>query len=206
MTAEFPKVTCDELMKDRRSIRAYKNKPVSKDVIEKVIDLATEAPSVLNAQPWHFTVVQGEKREAIMSLLRRSSLYLEDMMPLLEESQFDAFKAELDEKKKHVIKFYDTLGGAPVIIVISMRKVAGDVRRRMALQGCAMAVQNLMLAAHSLGLGTCCVGSALWVEEELLQIMDLNNSELITIVSLGYPDETPKAPPRKKDVTTWVGP
>ena len=205
MTVEFPKITCDELMKDRRSIRAYKDKPVPKDIIEKVIDLATEAPSVLNAQPWHFTVVQREKREAIMNLLRRSSLYLEDMMPLLEESQFESFKAGLDEKKKHVIKFYDTLGGAPVIIVVSMRKVTGDVRRRMALQGCAMAVQNLMLAAHSLGLGTCCIGSALWVEEELLQIMDLSNSELITIVSLGYADETPEAPPRKKDVTSWVG-
>lgn len=206
MTVEFPKTTCDELIKDRRSIRVYRDKQVPKDIIEKVIDLATEAPSVLNAQPWYFTVVQGERREAIMNLMRRSSLYLEDMMPLLEESQFEAFKAGLKEKKKHVIKFYDTLGGAPVIIVVSMRKVAGDVRRRMALQGCAMAVQNLMLAAHSCGLGTCCIGSALWVEEELLQIMDLSNSELVTIVSLGYPDETPEAPARKKDVTTWVGP
>lgn len=48
MTMECPKMTCDELIKNRRSIRVYKDKQIPKDVIEKVIDLATEAPSVLN--------------------------------------------------------------------------------------------------------------------------------------------------------------
>lgn len=201
------KLDCDALFKGRRSVRSYDDKPVSREMIEHLIEMASLAPSTLNAQPWRFTVIQGERREAILSLLRRSSLYLEDTLTLLDSDAKAEFKKHITpEAQEHVMAFFDSLGNAPVIIVVSTKKLTNDVLRRMALISCATAVQNLMLAASCAGLGTCCVGSALWTEEELLQQLDISDQELVTIISLGYPAEVPVPKERKKISIDWIGP
>jgi nitroreductase len=199
--------SCEDIFKGRRSIRAYEDKPVPKEMIEALIESACLAPSTLNAQPWYFTVIQGERREAILSLLRRSSLYLEDTLALLDADARDEFKKHVTpQEQEHVMAFFDSLGNAPAIVVVTTKKLTNDVLRRMALISCAAAVENLMLAASCYGLGTCCVGSALWTEEELLQQLDIADGELVTIISLGYPAEYPgPAEPRKSPIT-WIGP
>lgn len=195
----------DELITSRRSIRSYTDQPVAKQTIERLVALAGMAPSIMNTQPWHFTVVQGAKREGILALLRRSSLYLEDTLALLDDEERAAQAHESEEDKQHIMEFFDSLGGAPVIIVMTMKKVANEVIRRMEMISCGAAVENLMLGASCLGLGTCCVGSALWVEEELLEQLDLKDCELVTILSLGYPTAVPAAPLRKVQVIDWLG-
>ncbi|MFA5866820.1 MAG: nitroreductase family protein [Actinomycetota bacterium] len=192
---------------NRRSIRGYKDQPVSKETIKKILDAACMAPSLLNSQPWRFTVYQGDKREGILKLLRRTLRYLEDMLPVLDEADRAAFvKGHEDkEEQKRVIDFFDTLGGAPVIIVVTMKKIRNDINRRMGLIACGGAVENMMLAAESLGLATCCVGSALWIEEDILQVMDQTDSELVTIITLGSPAYEAGLTERKKNVTEWIG-
>jgi nitroreductase len=174
-------------------------------MIEKLISLSAMAPSVMNIQPWQFTVVQGAKREGILTLLRRSSLYLEDALALLDSEERKAVAAEVEENKKNVLDFFDTLGRAPAIIVMTMKKVDNDVLRRQVLVSCGAAAQNLMLAASCYDLGTCCVGSALWVEEELLEQLDLKDCNLVTIIALGHPAEIPSAPLRKVQIIDWRG-
>ncbi len=192
---------------NRRSIRGYKDKPVDKEMIQKVLDAACMAPSLLNSQPWRFTVYQGDKREGVLKLLRRTLRYLEDMLPVLDTEEREAFvKGHADEEEqKRTIDFFDTLGGAPVIIIVTMKQVRNDINRRMALIACGGATENLMLAAESLGLATCCVGSALWIEEDILQVMDQKDSELVTILSMGYPAYDSEITERKKNVTEWIG-
>ncbi len=192
---------------NRRSIRGFKDTPVTKETIQKVLDAASMAPSLLNSQPWRFTVYQGDKREGILKLMRRTLRYLEDMLPVLDADEREAFVKgrEDEEEQKRTIDFFDTLGGAPVIIIVTMNKVRNDINRRMALIACGGATENLMLAAESLGLASCCVGSALWIEEDILQVMGQPNNELITIIALGYPDYEASITERKKDITEWVG-
>ena len=50
----------DYVIKGRRSIRGYKSKPVSKKVLEEVLELAVRSPSSMNTQPWHFHIVTGD--------------------------------------------------------------------------------------------------------------------------------------------------
>lgn len=198
---------CDDLFKGRRSIRAYEDKPVPREMIEHLIKCAAQAPSTLNAQPWHFTVIQGERKEAILGLLRRSSLYLEDQLAILDAKGREDFEQHAtEEERQRFMTFYDSLGHAPAIIVITTRKLDIDVMRRMALISCAAAAENLMLAASCYGLGTCCVGSGLWTEEELLQQLDISDSELVATIAIGYPAETPEPVWRDEPTINWIGP
>lgn len=197
---------CESIFKNRRSVRAYEEKPVSREMIEHLIDCAAQAPSTLNAQPWHFTVIQGERKEAILGLLRRSSLYLEDQLVIFDaKSREEFFQRATPEESERFLTFYDSLGHAPAVIVITTRKLTNDVMRRMALISCAAAAENLMLAAACYGLGTCCVGSALWTEEELLQQLDISDGDLVAIIAIGYPAETPEPRERAKPVINWIG-
>ncbi len=194
-----------EAINGRRSIRAYQNKPVPKELIELLIKAAAMAPSVLNSQPWRFTVVQGAKKDELLTIVRRSPIYLEDTLAQFNEAERAPIDKLLNEEKERVLKFYESLGGAPVIVVLTMKKTPQDVNRRMALMACGAAAENFMLAANCYGLGTCCVGTTLWLEEELLELVGIANSELVTIISLGYPAHEGKAPVRKKNITDWVG-
>jgi nitroreductase len=193
---------------NRRSIRGYTNKSVSKEIIQQIVDAGCMAPSLLNSQPWLFTVYQGERRELIYKHMRRTLRYLEDMMLVLEPDQREAFanSPEAQVEKELVIKFFDTLGGAPAIIVVTMKQIRNDINRRMALIACGGAIQNMELAATSLGLATCCVGSALWIEEEIMEEMGNGHKELVTILTLGYPDYEAPMTKRRKAAIDWVGP
>jgi nitroreductase len=193
---------------NRRSIRGYKNQPVSKEIIQQIVDAGCMAPSLLNSQPWLFTVYQGDKREGILKMLRRTLRYLEDMLPVLDADEREAFVKghEDEEEQKRTIDFFDTLGGAPAIIVVTMKQIRNDINRRMALIACGGAIQNIELAAASLGLATCCVGSALWIEEDIMAEMGNGNKELVTILTLGYPDYEAPITKRRQAVIDWVGP
>lgn len=192
---------------ERRSIRGYLDKPVSREIIEQVINAGCMAPSLLNSQPWSFTVYQGDRREDIYAHMRHTLRYLEDMMPVLGLKEREAFtnSREGAEEKELVIKFFDSLGGAPVIIVVTKKHIRNDINRRMATLACGGAILNMELAASSLGLATCCVGSALWIEEEIIQEMGDGSKELVTILTLGYPAYEAPMTKRKKAVIDWEG-
>lgn len=193
---------------ERRSIRGFKDEPVAKETVQVILDAACQAPSLLNSQPWRFTVYQGPEREKVLSLLRRTLRYLEDMLPVLEPAEREVFVKEQEDEaeQKRVIEFFDNLGHAPVIIVVTKKRIRSDANRRMALIACGGAIQNLMLAAESLGLATCCVGSALWIEEDIMQVIKETDSELVTVVALGYPAYKGGPTTRRKDVISWQGP
>jgi nitroreductase len=193
---------------NRRSIRGYKDQPVARETIQEILDAACQAPSLLNSQPWRFTVYQGAAREKVLTLMRRTLRYLEDMLPVLEPAEREKFvkEHEKEDEQKRVIEFFDNLGGAPVLIVVTKKRIRSDANRRMALIACGSAIQNLMLAAQSLGLASCCVGSALWIEEDIMQVLKETDSELVTVIALGYPAYEGAMTSRRKDAISWEGP
>jgi nitroreductase len=152
-----------ECIKSRRSIRIYKPDPVAHELIEKVIQAATWAPSAGNWQPWRFVVVVN---------------------------------AELRESLSKIASDQEFIAVAPVVLVVCAEPGRAEhtygsrARELYCLQDSAAAIQNLMLAAHALGLGTCWVGDFDEIGvRKLLHIAD--NFRPIALVPLGYADEIP---------------
>src|SRR5690242_8219913 len=126
-----------EAIYSRRAVRAYGADPVNEQTLRKLIAAATQAPSAMNEQPWAFTVVRDRNLLAQISSRSKAHLLLAEvrqqhLREVLSHSDFDIFYQ------------------APVLIAIC--STSND---EWAVVNCALAAQNLMLAAHAEGLGTC---------------------------------------------------
>lgn len=155
-------------IKRRRSIRAFKREDVSAEIVEKLVDSARWAPSAGNIQPWEFVIVRKPE------IKRRLA------------------KAALDQT---------FIEEAPVVFVVcadedqSSQGYGLRGRTLYCLQDTAAAIQNVHLAACSLGLGTCWVGA--FREEEARRILKIPHGiRPIAIIPVGYPAESP--PPRSR--------
>jgi F420 biosynthesis protein FbiB-like protein len=187
------------LIQDRRSIRRFTNRPVSRDAIERLLEAARWAPSNHNRQPWRFLIL--EDRAAIQALAERVRQGVRERLRALP---FTA-SAYADELVQHGTVFSQ----APVLIValhkqpVSVAASVLDGLPNPALVSgeplsVAMAVQNLLLAAHALGLGACVLTAPLLAQDNLTGALPLPAGFGLTcFIALGYPDESPAAPRRK---------
>lgn len=170
-----------QAIKERRSIRKYKPDPVSDEAIETVLDAARWAPSWANTQCWRFVVVRDpEIRSKLAGALRATS-------PGKENRAAAAIRS------------------APVVIVACAELGrSGYYKGEQATDkgdwfmfDVALAMQNLTLAAHAIGLGTVHVG--LFEAKEVAKVLDVPaNVAVVEMTPLGYPDEEPAAPGRKE--------
>jgi nitroreductase len=166
-------MTVDEAILGRRSIRRYRDTPVSEADVERLLDLARHSPSSMNGQPWHFIVIRehGTKKE-IAEIKNR-------YCP--------------PEKRSYDADFLET---APVIVVIC---VAVDRSFGRELENSVLAAAHLLLAAHGAGLGTVYMSAYTPDEpklaEEIARALNIpKNIRPVTIIPLGYADEVP--PPK----------
>ncbi|MBW2989373.1 nitroreductase family protein [Candidatus Woesearchaeota archaeon] len=157
-----------ECIRTRRSVRRYKDKLVGWDKITQLLEAGKMAPSAGNIQNWKFIVIRNE---AVIKKIAQAS--------------FDQ----------------DWMEDAPVHIVIAAdpgkteRFYGARGKRLYTIQGCAAAVENIMLAANDLGLGSCWIGAF----DESKVKRALNMPEKISpqaIITIGHPDEKPNMPPR----------
>lgn len=138
-----------EAIYGRRATRAYTAATVTKNVLESLIDAAIQAPSAVNEQPWDFTIIQN-----IALLDRISAAAKAHMVETMPRGFFPEHLHEtLESPDFHI--FYH----APALITISARAGA------WAVENATLAAENLMLAAHGQGLGSCWIGFAQrWLE------------------------------------------
>ena len=172
----------------RRSVRKYKDKAVPKELIEGLLNAAAMAPSARNTQPWHFSVV--EDRETIDKLGGKAA-ELRGMLGW-------GLKAGLSLAGRGTI-FYNS----PLLVVIS-----GQSDYKYLKDDTNLAVQNMFLAAHSLGLGSCWIGMAkvlnddAWAREEL---GIPSGFDIVAPLIFGYPaEEKSKIPERKPKILKWI--
>jgi nitroreductase len=181
----------------RRSIRKFKDTPIADEVIEQLLTAATQAPSGKNAQPWHFIVVKEDKRAEMVRTMREGIARFKEQGINTGSSVGTARIME----------------GAPVTVFIfnAHGKHPGDERAieetmwdAINIQSIGAAIQNMVLAAQDLGIGTLWMCDVFYAYKELCAWLG-QTSQMIAAVSLGYPDEQPKARPRKplSEVTTW---
>ncbi len=185
-----------ELVRHRRSIRLYKPDPIPEEVLKRVLEAATWAPSGKNFQNWRFFVLQGVYRDDYLQYSQKS---WETIRPVLERR----LKPSLYQFTE---RFFYTLGGAPVLIFAYSQPDPEENNQTM-LGSVYMAVQNLILAAEYEGLGSCALGSPLEVREEVDRFLGVDKTDLQLVcgVTLGYPAHEPPAAPRQPDRITWLG-
>jgi len=187
-----------ESIKTRRSIRRFKADEVSDELIGKLIDAARWAPSGGNAQPWVFIIIKDPqlKEKIRWFLADRALRYIKSTegKKELEKLGLDAQAKWIDAIKSG--RYQEHIGRASVLIAIF-----GDSSSSYYIHDCCAAAQNLTLAAHALGLGSCLIDPGIGDETTELHIRSLLKApeklRIILFVAIGFPSETPKPPPRK---------
>ena len=186
-----------EAITTRRSVRRYRNDPVPRNILEEVLEAACWAPSADNVQPWYFVALTKKGDiERMRSTLERVS---EELRPHLEE---------IFPRHPHVVgettAFLRNLGGAPVYVLVFMQQIYDEKRHPPMLESVSAAIQNLLLAAHERGLGTCWVNAltSLGYGNALRETFAPNKGNFVGVISLGYPDQKPRTPSRKPG--RWV--
>ncbi|HXF92643.1 MAG TPA: nitroreductase [Nitrospiraceae bacterium] len=134
-----------EAIYHRRSVRAYTDQKVDRATIETLIKAAVQAPSSMNEQPWAFGVIQNTK--LLTQYSERIKAYV--LRRLKPGSPLEKYRELLSDTNYHVFHQAGTL------VIICARADAHN-----GAEDCCLAAQNLMLAAHAMGLGTCPIGLA----------------------------------------------
>ena len=187
-------------MRGRRSLRRYHAQPVPDDCIDKLLEAATWAPSAHNRQPWRFVVMRDAATKQRLA----------DAMGarLRQDLQADGLPAALIDKD--VGRSRQRITGAPLLILLCMSLRDMDVytdaqrndhERSMAQQSVAMAGQNILLLADSLGLGACWMCAPLFCPDVVARTLDLPADwQPQGMITLGYP-----AQQRQRGRDGWEG-
>ena len=185
-----------EAIHHRRSHRMYKPDLPSREALERVIDAALWAPSGTNSQAWEITVMAGKVRNDFVEIVNRAIKFL---LPELK-------KAGIPEKGQEMImKFFKDLGGAPVVIAVTIQKNPDPGMNVANIQSGAALMQNLLLAAHAEGLGSCWMTGANYLEDEILKFLGKTEQQLLAITPIGFSAKEPPVPPRKGREVRWQG-
>jgi len=161
---------CLEAIENRRSIRKFKGEKISESDIQTLLHAAHMAPSAGNLQAREFIIVSSE------------------------EGRRDLASAALDQ---------EFVSEAPVVIVVCANTARSESRYMArgtlyAIQDATASVMNILLAAYSLGLGTCWVGA--FDERRVTSLLNLpENVRPIALIPIGHSDEAPTPPPRLGD-------
>ena len=189
-----------EALDERRSTRGFLDKPVERETLERLLSLASQAPSAINIQPWEITIVSGEERKRLSRLLvkrmreRNISCGPGARRPLQKhfvERQKDLLEAMLPNLPSD-IPFQDFINegscnfyGAPTAIILTLDEVFSKAR----LTDIGVFAAYLVLAAHGLGLGTCPIGLITAFDDEIKETLNLPEEKQVVIgIAIGYSD------------------
>jgi nitroreductase len=183
----------------RRSIRTYKEDQISDNELNVILEAGKYAPSGSNSQTWRFTVVQNkEKLEQLNSAVRESFKILE-----VDEKTYRSKKSGKKASESDNYKFYYN---APTLIIVS-----NDREYSNCMADSAVALENMLLAANSLGLGACYTNQLTWfcddknVRKVLTDMGIPENYVVCASTVVGYNSGSmPNAAPRKEGTVNII--
>ncbi len=197
--------TLYRIIQGRRSIRRFDRSPIPSEVLQRVLEAATMAPSAHNRQPWRFVILTTmEDKLCLANVLGE----------LLGEDRL-ADGDDPGQIERDVAQSIERITSAPVVVITCLSMEDMDVypegRRNsaeyaMAVQSVSMAAQNLLLAAHAEGLGACWLCAPLFAQDLVQEELSLPEGwEPQGLIVLGYPAEAGKERPRRpmEEVSLW---
>ncbi|MDF1590067.1 MAG: nitroreductase family protein [Desulfobacterales bacterium] len=193
------------LMRSRRSCRNYLDRPIDRPVLEDLVKVGITAPSGTNSQKWTFAVLPT--RSAVMDVSLRIAgffrrmnqmaqrTWLRRLLKLAGKTDLDHYYREYYRSVKEALEEWEKTGrdplfhGAPAAILVGSGPGAS-----CPMEDALLATQNILLGAHSMGLGTCLIGFAvaeLKNDPSIARFMNIpENEKIYSVIALGYPDET----------------
>ena len=182
-----------ETIKNRRSIRKYKNSKISKEIIDDLIDCARLAPSAKNRQPWKFVIVTDTIKNKIA-----------DIMLEKKNNEKINLERQIYNANSSVKATAKIMKEAPILILVLKEYennwIIGD---SLSIGG---AIEHICLRATDLGLGSLWIRDIVYTQKDIAKLIGYENMELISAISIGYPDENPKPIHRKglNEVLEWL--
>ena len=178
----------------RRSIRLFQDVSVDDSLIQAVLDAANQAPSAHNKQSWRFIVIRDQKKQQLAQLVSQNA-------------------SDFPKPSSAILRMAArTILSAPVVIAVMNTgslirhgtelfnielDLSGDFFRTMEIQSSAAAVENLLLAATSLGLGSVWLGILYLIKDDVLSFLGEAKGEFMAVIPLGY-SQRGNDGPRKK--------
>ena len=183
-----------QIIASRHSTRKFSAAPVTDEILKTVLTAANQAPSAHNQQSWRFIVLRGEKKNGLATLIAENA------------AKFPKASAVLLRMAAR------TIISAPAVIAIANTGelinhgkelfqiedvLSQDFFRTMEIQSSSAAVQNLLLAATSLGLATVWLGIMYLIKKEVLEYLGQPQGEFMAIVPIGYAEKTAQGPTKR---------
>jgi len=196
-----------EAIRERKSIRRFKQTPVPDEDIRKILDAGRWAPSANNTQPWSFIVIKDREIPGRMAAAVRDMI--DRMVPYAENEK------QAQRLAAYKNNYYTFFENAPVVIAVCMEAYDAGTDKLLAkmgysvedikrlrplpgLQSVAAAIQNMLLAIHALGYGSCWMTGPLVAQEAFGKILDFGKEKFIAaLLPIGLPDEDPPGRSRK---------
>ncbi|MDQ1279045.1 MAG: hypothetical protein QG670_305 [Thermoproteota archaeon] len=192
-----------EVIKTRRSIKKYSEEEISKEMLSSILEACQWAPSAHNAQPWRFIVVRDH--------LHKQNLAKNMAVRWEEDLSGDGIPKA--ERKRLIEDSVMQFSGSPIVIIAcltmkDMDQYPNEQRRNaehiMGVQSVAAAIENLLLAAHDVGLGACWFCAPLFCPDAVRETLRIpKHMEPQALITLGYPSKQPN-PPARRALTTIV--
>jgi nitroreductase len=184
-----------EALRGRRSIGVVREDMPPREAIEKMLEAATWAPNHFLTEPWRFFVLTGEAR------VRLGEAMAAIVAARMENPADPEAQRKLEKQRQNPLR-------APVVIAVAVQpSVQERVIRQEEIEAVACAVQNMLLAAHGLGLGAIWRTGDVTYEPELKTFFGLNDdAQLLGFVYVGYPQVNKKPSPRTpfSEKTVWL--
>ena len=174
----------EQAIKGRRSVRVYEDEPVPKDLLRRIIEAGTYAPSAKNGQQWRFTVLTGESKRLLLATFREGLEKTKKKWGELNMgSSFNSCKI---------------MEQAPDLIIVWN---AGENNWESEVHSVAASIQNMLLMAYSLGLGSLWIADVFYARDSIVKHLG-KRWKLIAAVAIGWPTEKEKnkPPPKKMSV------
>lgn len=193
MTIIDPKYHNETLktISQRRSIRMFNDQEVSEKDIKTILEAANQAPSAHNQQAWRFIVLSGAKKSTLSELVNEKA-------------------ANFPKPSNALLRMASrSIVSAPIVIAVANtgelirhgtdlfkvdKEVAQDFFRIMEIQSSAAAVQNLLLAATSLGLSTVWLGILILIKDDVLQFLGEPKGEFMAVIPVGHSNKSISGP------------
>lgn len=185
-----------DMIYDRRSIRKFLPKDVPLERIDQLLDAGRVAPSAKNRQPWQFIVLANKSKAAFLDCMEQGILKEEKEKRLLPNSAFGVADAKntlrILKEAPVILTVLNTNGRTPFAAIDTDARIT-ELCDTLSI-GAAM--ENIILKAAELGLGTLWVANTCFAYEDLVEFLH-TQSQLIGVIAVGYAAETPPARPRK---------